>query len=179
MEGASATPASNGGDGGIGCSVRRSFGVAMGRRNGMKKAHKKVVGELTIDTGFAQASHTPVQQCNAACRISKAPAPSPSCGYGASDVTPWLLLGARDDMENADQLHALGVTHILSICDDLEASTCSPAPPGFPYCLIVVNDSSDANIESHFGRAFSFIDNTHTNHGKVLVQCRKVFMISF
>ena len=67
----------------------------MGRRNGMKKAHKKVVGELTIDTGFAQASHTPVQQCNAACRISKAPAPSPSCGYGASDVTPWLLLGAR------------------------------------------------------------------------------------
>ena len=82
-------------------------------------------------------------------------------------------------MENADQLHALGVTHILSICDDLEASTCSPAPPGFPYCLIVVNDSSDANIESHFGRAFSFIDNTHTNHGKVLVQCRKVFMISF
>eukprot|EP00659_Diplonema_papillatum_P010704 gene10704-16470_t len=151
---------SSGGAAGVCSGLRRGHSYQRREKNNMRRAHKKAVGELTIDTTFAKVNHQPVRQCSSRPSIS-----SPASKHGASVVTQWILLGARDDLENVDQLRHMGVTHVLSICGELERSTVR-APTGFRSCVVVVNDCSDANIESHFTRAFDFIDRTFKARGK-------------
>eukprot|EP01061_Rhynchopus_euleeides_P034139 TRINITY_DN57855_c0_g1_i1.p1 TRINITY_DN57855_c0_g1~~TRINITY_DN57855_c0_g1_i1.p1 ORF type:complete len:397 (+),score=66.20 TRINITY_DN57855_c0_g1_i1:157-1191(+) len=190
--------------GGLGVSRReRGLGVAgvggcsrRGGKGGLRRAHKKAVGELAlgIDTSlpakavggtesatvYAQSSqqggYAAFASPGASQTLHSGRLPHTHPHFGTSEVTPWILLGARDDMHDVDQLRRLGVTHVMSIRGEHETSShCPPAPlrQQFICYQVVVNDTCDANIEAYFERAFAFIDKALDAKGKVLVQCQK------
>eukprot|EP00754_Rhynchopus_humris_P050034 Rhum_TRINITY_DN8716_c0_g1::Rhum_TRINITY_DN8716_c0_g1_i1::g.29610::m.29610 len=195
---------SGGGGGGFGIAGVAGLGKK-GGKGALRRAHKKAVGDLAIDTCLAKNPCHRMLSCSApppssgGCPKRVSPhvdgvtsQPAPPCAssssatataansvprkdtYGTSEVNRWILLGARDDMNDADQLRRLGVTHILSVRGENEPPCPCPSLKPFFVCKqVIVNDSSDANIEEHFANAFAFIDESLRDRGKVLVQCRK------
>uniref|UniRef100_A0A0D9V1A3 Uncharacterized protein n=1 Tax=Leersia perrieri TaxID=77586 RepID=A0A0D9V1A3_9ORYZ len=92
--------------------------------------------------------------------------------YRKADNTPCpihqgLYLGSVGAALNKDALKSLNITHILIVARSL-----NPAfPAEFNYKKIEVLDSPDIDLAKHFDECFSFIDESISTGGNVLVHC--------
>jgi len=87
---------------------------------------------------------------------------------GPSAVTPYLLVGDREDAADAALLLRLKVTHILNVATRLPP----PAHAGsFVYRLLPIADTDAQSIRGILPRALAHIRDAHASGGRVLVHC--------
>lgn len=89
----------------------------------------------------------------------------------AVEVTKGVFLGSVGAAKNRDGLRALGVTHVLTVCEGLPRR--GFYPDDFTYATCAVRDAPDADIGAHFDFCFDFIRDAlaRADGGGVLVHC--------
>ena len=89
----------------------------------------------------------------------------------AVEVTKGVFLGSVGAAKNRDGLRALGVTHVLTVCEGLPRN--GFYPDDFTYATCAVRDAPDADIGAHFDFCFDFIRDAlaRADGGGVLVHC--------
>lgn len=86
------------------------------------------------------------------------------------EVTPGVYVGSVGAAKNVDGLRALGVTHVLCVCNGMPAGGFAPRGT-FVHRSIEIRDSVDANIAEHFETTREFIRDALARGGRVLVHC--------
>ena len=89
----------------------------------------------------------------------------------AVEVTKGVFLGSVGAAKNRDGLRALGVTHVLTVCEGLPRG--GFYPDDFTHATGAVRDAPDADIGAHFDFCFDFIRDAlaRADGGGVLVHC--------
>ena len=87
----------------------------------------------------------------------------------AVEVTKGVFLGSVGAAKNRDRLRALGVTHVLTVCEGLPRG--GFYPDDFTHATCAVRDAPDADISAHFDFCFDFIRDALARGGGVLVHC--------
>lgn len=105
-------------------------------------------------------------------RISSRPMPARSekpsmTRVPISYITNHILLGRREDAQDANALHELGVTHVLNATTQL----LNYHPTRFIYKKIEISDSEETDIAQYFKTASAFIKRAEDMGGRVLVHC--------
>lgn len=83
-----------------------------------------------------------------------------------SEIIPNLLIGSIGAALNVEYLTNIGVTHILTVADNLPPSF----PETFTYKNLEIRDEISCNILEVFESAIEFIDSA-LDQGKILVHC--------
>ena len=86
------------------------------------------------------------------------------------EVTPGVYVGSVGAAKNVDGLRALGVTHVLCVCNGMPAGGFAPRGT-FVHRSIEIRDSVDADIAEHFETTREFIRDALARGGRVLVHC--------
>ena len=86
------------------------------------------------------------------------------------EVTPGVYVGSVGAAKNVDGLRALGVTHVLCVCNGMPTGGFAPRGT-FVHRSIEIRDSVDANIAEHFETTREFIRDALARGGRVLVHC--------
>jgi hypothetical protein len=86
------------------------------------------------------------------------------------EVTPGVYVGSVGAAKNVDSLRALGVTHVLCVCNGMPAGGFAPRGT-FVHRSIEIRDSVDADIAEHFETTREFIRDALARGGRVLVHC--------
>lgn len=69
----------------------------------------------------------------------------------AQEVLPGLFVGPYQSSKSLEELHALGITHIVCLFEDREKHLVKPRFIGqFQYLPLLVRDASDQNLISLF-----------------------------
>jgi len=76
------------------------------------------------------------------------------------EILNGLYLGSIGAAYNKDFLLTTGITHILCVADEIDASF----PNEFVYKFIKINDASNVNIECYFDECYEFIENALYDH---------------
>ena len=89
----------------------------------------------------------------------------------AVEVTKGVFPGSVGAAKNRGGLRALGVTHVLTVCEGLPRN--GFYPDDFAYATCAVRDAPDADIGAHFDFCFDFIRDAlaRADGGGVLVHC--------
>eukprot|EP00798_Chlamydomonas_sp_ICE-L_P001790 gene1790-33210_t len=82
-------------------------------------------------------------------------------------IVPGLYLGSFMAEQNLDKLKTEGITHVLCVANDLDASH----PDEFKYLQIMISDRPTSDLVTHFPKCFAFIDEAIEQQGSVLVHC--------
>ncbi|BAD69005.1 putative DsPTP1 protein [Oryza sativa Japonica Group] len=82
-------------------------------------------------------------------------------------IVQGLYLGSVGAAMNKDALKSLNITHILIVARSLNPAFAAE----FNYKKIEVLDSPDIDLAKHFDECFSFIDESISSGGNVLVHC--------
>ncbi|VDD82033.1 unnamed protein product [Mesocestoides corti] len=85
-----------------------------------------------------------------------------------TSVLPHLLLGCQADAMSADICAEYGITHVINVSADGEAS---PHVPAARFLRIPIHDNGKADIVPFFTEAFDFLDLAKLSGGRVLVHC--------
>eukprot|EP01059_Diplonema_ambulator_P020949 TRINITY_DN348_c1_g2_i2.p1 TRINITY_DN348_c1_g2~~TRINITY_DN348_c1_g2_i2.p1 ORF type:complete len:280 (+),score=59.88 TRINITY_DN348_c1_g2_i2:85-840(+) len=86
----------------------------------------------------------------------------------ASRILPWLYLGGVRDTENPNLLREHGITHIVDLTPESNATHWK----GISYLPVPVQDHSDQQITPHFNKIIAFIESAKQNNTAALVHCR-------
>lgn len=86
------------------------------------------------------------------------------------EVTPGVYVGSVGAAKNVDGLRALGVTHVLCVCNGMPAGGFAERGT-FVHRSIEIRDSVDADIAEHFETTREFIRDALARGGRVLVHC--------
>lgn len=84
-----------------------------------------------------------------------------------TEVTPWLLIGRKENATDLQLLLRLNITHILNVSSELPMAY----PNHFIYQKIPVKDSIEADIAVHFSTIINFIKRVEDCEGRLLVHC--------
>eukprot|EP01064_Diplonema_japonicum_P032541 TRINITY_DN6146_c2_g1_i1.p1 TRINITY_DN6146_c2_g1~~TRINITY_DN6146_c2_g1_i1.p1 ORF type:complete len:282 (+),score=32.36 TRINITY_DN6146_c2_g1_i1:363-1208(+) len=87
----------------------------------------------------------------------------------ATQVLPWLYLGAVYDASREEEIKRLHITHIIN----LQQETPYKQFDSVQYLHISVTDHSDSPISRYFDAALSYLDDARAANGVVLVHCRQ------
>mmetsp|Transcript_4923 Transcript_4923/g.7290 ORF Transcript_4923/g.7290 Transcript_4923/m.7290 type:complete len:361 (+) Transcript_4923:67-1149(+) len=91
-------------------------------------------------------------------------------------IPPWfpiiilpdlLFLGSEDDAKNKKHLDYFKITHILNVSSDVK----NFFPEDYTYHKINLPDEPGSDLNSHFSKAFEFIEDAKKGGGKVLIHC--------
>lgn len=82
-----------------------------------------------------------------------------------SELFEYLYLGSIGAALNKDILKDIGITHILTIADNLSP----PFPADFTYKTISFTDNSQSDLRAILSEALGYIEHTRQSGGKVLV----------
>lgn len=86
------------------------------------------------------------------------------------EVTPGVYVGSVGAAKNVDGLRALGVDHVLCVCNGMPAGGFAERGT-FVHRSIEIRDSVDADIAEHFETTREFIRDALARGGRVLVHC--------
>ena len=109
-----------------------------------------------------------LEPCNKALKEKEHQKPVPGDLF-ASQVLPWLYLGAAYDANREEEIKRMKITHILNL--QHETVCCKWA--GIDYLDIKVSDHSDSPISSHFAKLIEWLEAVRISDGIALVHCRQ------
>lgn len=89
------------------------------------------------------------------------------CVGKVSQITEQIWLGGENDANDMNFRKEQGITHILTIGDDLEVKETEE----IEWMEVIVEDSEEADLAQYFDQFNNFIDIAVTSGGKILVHC--------
>ena len=84
-----------------------------------------------------------------------------------SEIFPYLYLGSVGAAMHKSNLQSLGITHVLSVADNITPRF----PDLFTYKCIDFLDTPESDLLSILPECFDFIEKAAKNDGKVLLHC--------
>lgn len=84
-------------------------------------------------------------------------------------ILNWMYLGTFKNANNIEEIKNLGINYILNCALEIKPTN---LPKYIKYCHLKLVDNSSTDITKYFDQAFSFIELSRKNKGKILIHCK-------